>query len=49
MVMCLMQLCVIMHATTPDCTGEASSPASLMQVTSAPRYLENLFLLCNSV
>jgi Anaphase-promoting complex subunit 5 len=33
MVMCLMQLCVIMHATTPDCTGEAKSPAALMQVT----------------
>lgn len=32
MVMCLMQLCVIMHATTPDCTEEAKSPASLMQV-----------------
>ena len=27
MVMCLMQLCVIMHATTPDCTEEAKSPA----------------------
>lgn len=32
MVMCLMQLCVIMNATTPDCTGESNSPASLMQV-----------------
>jgi hypothetical protein len=32
MVMCLMQLCVSMHATTPDCTGGAKSPASLVQV-----------------
>lgn len=32
MVMCLLQLCVIMHATTPDCGGEAKSPAALMQV-----------------